>query len=139
MKVEPDYEHFIEEYGLLKMPSMQALIAVIYYAFTTLSTVGLGDFHPKNDFERVLCSIIMLVGVTCTSVLLQFFERTLKEFQSYITKFNQIEELGIFFSTMRKFNQGAPLSEDFVKQFENYFHYRWDRDKLVAVSTFEDL
>ena len=38
------------------------IIAVMYYAFTTMSTVGFGDFHPVNDFERILCLMILIFG-----------------------------------------------------------------------------
>jgi hypothetical protein len=42
---------------------------MIYYAFTTLSTVGFGDFHPKNNTERLLTSMILLAGVAIFSYL----------------------------------------------------------------------
>ena len=37
--------------------------ASMYYAFTSLSTVGFGDFgdmHPENNFERGFCAFILL-------------------------------------------------------------------------------
>ena len=37
-------------------------IVMTYYAFTSLSTVGFGDYHPRNEFERVVCAILLLVG-----------------------------------------------------------------------------
>ena len=49
------------------------MIALTYFAFTTVSTVGLGDFHPKNSFERVVCSLIMLFGAMITSFLVESF------------------------------------------------------------------
>lgn len=38
------------------------VVASMYYAFTSLSTVGFGDLHPKNNFERGFCAIILLAG-----------------------------------------------------------------------------
>ena len=28
------------------------------------ATVGYGDIHPKNDFERLYCTVVMLLGAT---------------------------------------------------------------------------
>ena len=39
--------------------------------FTTLSTVGLGDYHPTNDKERVFGALILLFGVLTTSVVME--------------------------------------------------------------------
>ena len=38
--------------GLLKSPSLQYLYSV-YWALTTLTTVGYGDITPTNDLERL--------------------------------------------------------------------------------------
>jgi len=43
------------------------MITLSYFMFTTLSTVGLGDYHPTNDRERILGSLILLFGVLITS------------------------------------------------------------------------
>jgi len=33
-----------------------------YFAFTSLSTVGFGDYYPKNSFERIVCAFIIFGG-----------------------------------------------------------------------------
>jgi len=35
---------------------------MIYFSFTTLSSVGLGDYHPKNSAERLAMVPIMFFG-----------------------------------------------------------------------------
>lgn len=44
--------------------NIRAAIAVSYWAFTTLTTIGLGDYHPRSDYERLLCAAIFLTGVS---------------------------------------------------------------------------
>eukprot|EP00931_Biecheleriopsis_adriatica_P055558 TRINITY_DN32880_c0_g2_i1.p1 TRINITY_DN32880_c0_g2~~TRINITY_DN32880_c0_g2_i1.p1 ORF type:complete len:1355 (-),score=283.65 TRINITY_DN32880_c0_g2_i1:72-4136(-) len=39
-------------------------VAAIYWAFTTMTTVGYGDIHPRSDGERVYAIIAMIVGAT---------------------------------------------------------------------------
>ena len=35
----------------------------MYWAVTTITTVGYGDISGTNNFERVFCSVMMIVGV----------------------------------------------------------------------------
>ena len=43
-------------------PFRKVLIST-YYGFTTLSTIGLGDFYPISDHERFVAAFLMLFGV----------------------------------------------------------------------------
>jgi hypothetical protein len=40
------------------------VIIVCYYALTTLSTVGYGDYFPISRNEKIVGCILMLVGIT---------------------------------------------------------------------------
>jgi len=39
-----------------------------YYALTSLSTIGLGDYHPKSDLERGIVAPMLLFGVAIFSI-----------------------------------------------------------------------
>lgn len=39
-------------------------IASLYWAFTTMTTVGYGDIHPRSDRERVYAIVAMIFGAT---------------------------------------------------------------------------
>jgi len=66
-----DSTTFITEYELNLNTKEENIIALTYFAFTTLSTVGLGDYHPKCSSERIFCSLILIFGVTITSFLME--------------------------------------------------------------------
>jgi potassium voltage-gated channel Eag-related subfamily H protein 8 len=56
------------------------LIACMYFAFTSLSTVGFGDFNPRGDIERILCAFILLFGVAIFSYIMGNFIDILDQF-----------------------------------------------------------
>jgi hypothetical protein len=62
-----DERNFIDESGFDVRSEFNQTILLVYYAFTTLSSVGFGDFHPKNSFERVVVMFIMGIGVAMFS------------------------------------------------------------------------
>lgn len=45
-------------------------IKAMYFALTSLSTIGFGDFYPITDFERLLTSFVLLIGVMLFSYVL---------------------------------------------------------------------
>ena len=63
-------------------------IKLIYFAMTSLTTVGFGDFHPRSDVERLYTAFGLLLGVAVFSL---FIGNLLEMFDSY-NKFNKIYE-----------------------------------------------
>jgi len=51
---------------------MQAIVGM-YYSFTSLTTVGFGDYNPRSEFERIFCAMILLFGVAIFSYIMGNF------------------------------------------------------------------
>jgi hypothetical protein len=49
------------------------MVIAVYFAFTSLSTVGFGDYCPRSDLERLLGSIMLLFGVSIFSMAMGRF------------------------------------------------------------------
>jgi len=49
---------------------MDKLTKVLYFAITTLSTIGFGDFAPVSIQERFIASFILLFGVAVFSFIM---------------------------------------------------------------------
>lgn len=64
---------FLSHYKFYEDSHFKQMIKGQYYAFTSLSTVGFGDFHPKANYERIFCSIILLFGVMIFSYCIGVF------------------------------------------------------------------
>jgi hypothetical protein len=44
----------------------------MYFVFTTITTVGFGDYYPTNDHERLTWSFVLLGGVALFSYFMGF-------------------------------------------------------------------
>ena len=118
--------------------NFKRISVLTYYAFTTLSTVGLGDFHPKNNAERILCAFIMLFGVMITSFLMENFSQMIQELKNFNKNYDESDRFNLFLGTMKKLNDDQPLPKQIVLDMEKYFEYKWQYDKNLAISTEDD-
>jgi hypothetical protein len=49
------------------------MIVLLYFSFTSLTTVGFGDFNPRSDNERVFIAFGLLFGVAIFSMIMNEF------------------------------------------------------------------
>ena len=118
-------EAFITYYELENnTPSRNTLIG-LYYGFTTLSTVGFGDFAPRSDVERAIGSFILISGVAMFSFLMGNFIDILGTYQDLNADFDDGDTLSKFFGTMKHFNDGDEINTQLKKDIENFFDYYW--------------
>ena len=47
----------------------ERFLRVFYFAFTSLSTVGFGDYYPLSDTERFVCFFIFIFGTAIFSYI----------------------------------------------------------------------
>ena len=129
----PDDYTFYNYYGLYNNSDSENLIIVVYFAFTTLSTVGFGDYCPKSEAERVITCFILLIGVACLSYIMGQFIEILTNFQTVTADNEDSENLSKWLGLLSHFNKGRPLSREMIKRFEEYFEYYWSNDKNYAI------
>lgn len=116
------------------------MVLLMYFSYTTLSTVGFGDFNPRSDQERLLCIVVLLLGVG-------IFGQILNNFLEIIEKFNKLEEeiddgdmLSMFFDCLKKrYNYDIEIDKEQKRKIEQYFSYRWTQDKNQAIDEPEEL
>jgi hypothetical protein len=63
-------ENFIEFFGLEIKSHYEIVVTMVYFTFTSLSTVGFGDLNPRSNSERILTAVILLFGVAIFSYIL---------------------------------------------------------------------
>jgi len=69
--------HFIEgnffantNWNIIQKTEMEQALIAVYFAITSLTTTGFGDFYPVTNSERILYSFILLFGVAIFSYFL---------------------------------------------------------------------
>ena len=86
-------DYFLYAYKFSEYSTKEKIVAVTYYAFTSLSTVGFGDFHPKSDFERMMCAFILLFGVAIFSYIMGIFIEILNSIKRFYDEPNEDRNL----------------------------------------------
>ena len=109
-----------------------------YFAITTMSTVGFGDFHPRSNVERAIGACILFIGVAVFSYIMGNFSEILSDFLALNEGVDHGDELTLFFGLMKRYNSSKPMELDLKRGIEIYFDYRWNNDRNLAVSTEED-
>ena len=133
-----DETTFYKAYKMKDMTPPQQLIVVVYFTFTTLSTVGFGDYHPKSEIERIVTTVILLVGVACFSYIMGQFIDILMNLQTVTADNEDSENLSKWLGLLAHFNKNSPLPKEMTKRFEKYFEYYWANDKNYAIQSKED-
>ena len=102
---------------------------MIYYTFTTLSTIGFGDYHPCADEEMILSCCVFLSGVSVVSYLMGIFSEILKKFQKLNLDLDEGDQLELFFSLMKKLNGNVDIQSNLKKKIELHFDNKWKTDR----------
>jgi hypothetical protein len=97
--------------------------------FTSLSTVGFGDYNPRSDNERLVCLAILLFGVSIFSYVMGNFIAIVDQYSMVQKELEEYDKLIVFFSMFRKFNGGKPINQSLVDKIEKFFDYRWKNDR----------
>ena len=59
-----DFKNIIKD-----LPNYEKQIIALYFTFTTVSTVGLGDYYSVSEKEKVAGCVLMLMGVATYSFI----------------------------------------------------------------------
>ena len=112
---DPSEEMFTEAYDMFGRSKGEKIVLMQYFAFTSLSTVGFGDIHPKSNIERGATSVILLMGVAIFSYIMGMFTEILNTFLSLNASLSDDENLAKFFGLIQRFNKNKSLNSELKK------------------------
>jgi hypothetical protein len=90
----------------------------IYFVFTSLSTVGFGDFNPKSNIERIITVVMLLFGVSIFSYIMGNFLEMIQKIKEFKKEFDDGDNLSKFFGVLEKFNNNKPFDIDLKRRIE---------------------
>ena len=115
----------------------QALLGT-YYMFTTLSTVGFGDLHPRSDSERVLCLMVFIFGNAIFSLILGNFINFIDTYKEFTSDHEDYQNLKRFLSTLNYYNNGKEVSTVLQVQITNHISHMWAVSKNNMIQSDAD-
>lgn len=139
INIDPRIDHFIGYYKLADHPEPRQALMMIYFAFTSLSTVGLGDFCPKGEAEMILCSMLLLFGVAIFSYIMGMFIDMIDQLQELHKDLDDADNLSKFFGVLQNFNNNKPIDPDMKHNIEEYFKFKWRLDRGQAFVLKQDI
>jgi len=119
------------------MTDMHKLIVSCYFALTTLSTVGYGDYYPVSNIERIIAVVIMLGGVAFFSYIMGNFIEIISNYEKKMGVVDKSGDLHNWLILLTRFTNNQPLPKSLTAQIEANFSYYWAQDRLACLSTDE--
>ena len=90
----------------------------IYFVFTSLSTVGFGDFNPKSNIARIITVVMLLFRVSIFSYIMGNFLEMTQKIKEIKKEFDDGDNLSKFFGVLEKFNNNKPFDIDLKRRIE---------------------
>ena len=75
-------ENFIDYFDVYEENKIFVTVKMTYFAFTSISTVGLGDYHPRSNSERIIGAVFMMSGASVTSYVIENFTSMIAKIES---------------------------------------------------------
>ena len=94
------YGYFKACYSFYDLDKANEILELYYFTFTTLSTVGFGDFHPMSNTERLFMAFGMLFGVAIFSYIMGIFIEILQKYQDLNRDLDEGDNLTKFFGLL---------------------------------------
>ena len=101
----------------------------MYFAMTSLSTIGFGDMYPVNDFERLLGSFMLLSGVAVFSMVMSQLSFMVANMDMLNGEQEDDDQLESFFVLLKKFNNNQAINAELQSQILVFMKDKWKNDK----------
>ena len=102
-------EFFIDYYNIDSYDQQYVAIIAYYFALTSFSTVGFGDYNPRSNFERLFVSFMLVTGVAIFSFFMGVFIEILQGYEAITAEIEDYELLYKFIGMLKVFNKGKHI------------------------------
>lgn len=106
-----------------KAPVIRQYIYSLYWAVTTMTTIGYGDITPNRDVEYIVTTVIMIVGASTYAFIIGNIASLFSNLDAaQIAHKNKVEALS-------KFLVYHNVPSTLVVKLRNYYDYIWERHR----------
>jgi CRP-like cAMP-binding protein len=119
-------------FGLDSMESKDVAIRCSYYILTTISTIGYGDFAPKNVYEMSFIIIAMLFGVTMFAYIMGNFNNAINFYNEATSGVDYIGELNTWLDSLEILH--GKIYKDLRSKVIDHFAFYFNTDRLKSLA-----
>lgn len=124
-------ENFLNYYQMGEKPRHEEVVICMYFIFTTLTTVGYGDYLARNDYEMGLCIFIMLLGSAWLTLIMSKVTSFVMAFEKIGKTKDKLSELSVFIRCLE--NIHGPMPSILKRKLQSHFTYFWKKDRLGSL------
>ena len=103
--------------------SLQLYLASMYFTMTTITTVGFGDISGETEGEKIICIILMVIGVISFSFATGALSSIISNLDSSNAKLKQ--KLKLLMQLKDEYNLSDQLYEE-LRSALKFDHQRYD-------------
>jgi hypothetical protein len=115
--------------------STEKLVKTWYFVFTTLMTVGYGDFYATNKYEMIVAIIFVLSGTTWFTFVMSKSRVALSSLQELSSK--HFDNVDLNYWVYQIENNFSRLPVSLKKQINQHFFHSRGNDRLRNLATLE--
>ena len=124
-------ENFLNAYEIEEKNLDEQVVICMYFIFTTLTTVGYGDYLAKNSYEMALCMLIMLLGTVWLALIMSKVTSFVMAFEKIGKAKDKLSELAVFIHSLEYIH--GPIPRHLKSKLFEYFKYFWKKDRLGSL------
>ena len=111
-------------------------LAAVYWALTTMTTVGFGDITPRSDAERAVAMVAVVAGTGFYSYVIGSVSAIVASIDA--AQRVQIEKMDLIYSYMRARRFPTELRVKITKYFKLYFEERTALNEEAVLSELDN-
>eukprot|EP00347_Sterkiella_histriomuscorum_P024049 403332479 len=127
------FQTWIFRYGYQDSSNVEVYIASMYFTLTTITTVGFGDIVGVSIEERVMCIVLMIIGVFSFSFSISSLSSMLSSIDTRNANLN--EKL----STLNKIQKQYQIGFEFYRRLKQALKYDYQRNAAVQFGFLNEL
>ena len=135
VRIVISHEHpkddFLNDFMIEGQTQRNQFLKTWYFIFSTLMTVGYGDFHATNIYEMGFCIVLVIVGSAWFAFTMGKTIGLINEMRELSGIKDKTAQLNIWISNIEE--KQAIFPKDLKVTIQTYFLHYWKNDRLGSI------